>query len=252
MRALLGAVALALGLHGLAFISTPSKGSPDMSATPASLRGHASPGFAAHGGVSSSGTLTACGGVAGLTLIALATQQRRAAVTRAALGVGQKVSWNGKAGTVAYVGPVKFAAGEWVGVALDGPGGMHDGTVMGVQYFSCTPRTGVFATPASLAASGPAPASGMASTTVASSAPTSELECSAAEMQLCVGGKVMWNGKPGTVAYIGSTKFASGEWVGVELDAANGMHDGTVMGVTYFAGKPKHGIFAKPSTLKVA
>lgn len=66
------------------------------------------------------------------------------------LKIGDKVEWNGKAGTVKYVGDVQFGSGEWVGVELEGGGGMHNGSVLGVKYFSCKPGHGVFAQPAQL------------------------------------------------------------------------------------------------------
>ncbi|KAA3674271.1 CAP-Gly domain-containing linker protein 3/4 [Paragonimus westermani] len=47
-------------------------------------------------------------------------------------------------GKLRYCGPVGFASGIWVGVELDQPLGRHNGTVAGVQYFSCAAKHGVF------------------------------------------------------------------------------------------------------------
>ncbi|KAF7233353.1 hypothetical protein EG68_10053 [Paragonimus skrjabini miyazakii] len=54
----------------------------------------------------------------------------------------------------------------------------------------------------------------------------------------------------GTVAYIGETQFAPGEWIGVVLSAPTGKNDGTVGGVCYFQCKPMHGIFSKRQNLR--
>ena len=48
------------------------------------------------------------------------------------------------------MGKVSFAPGEWVGIELDEPKGMHDGTVFNDSYFTCPPKHGVFCTPAGL------------------------------------------------------------------------------------------------------
>ncbi|NXE39987.1 CLIP4 protein, partial [Ptilorrhoa leucosticta] len=57
------------------------------------------------------------------------------------LVVGQRT------GTVRFCGTTKFAPGFWCGIELDKPHGKNDGSVGGVQYFSCLPRYGIFAPP---------------------------------------------------------------------------------------------------------
>ncbi|GAA29204.2 restin homolog [Clonorchis sinensis] len=47
-------------------------------------------------------------------------------------------------GTIAYIGPTHFAAGNWAGVVLDTDKGRHDGATHGLRYFSCPPKRGLF------------------------------------------------------------------------------------------------------------
>ncbi|CAJ1451028.1 unnamed protein product, partial [Effrenium voratum] len=69
---------------------------------------------------------------------------------------------------------------------------------------------------------------------------------------LKVGARVQVLGKlMGTVKFVGSTKFAPGPWVGVELDCPEGKNDGTVQGERYFEAKVGHGIFARPNSVSV-
>ncbi|XP_054146569.1 CAP-Gly domain-containing linker protein 4 isoform X2 [Melozone crissalis] len=62
--------------------------------------------------------------------------------------VGDRVLVVGqRTGTVRFCGTTKFAPGFWCGIELDKPHGKNDGSVGGVQYFSCLPRYGIFAPP---------------------------------------------------------------------------------------------------------
>lgn len=57
------------------------------------------------------------------------------------LVVGQRI------GTIKFFGTTNFAPGYWYGIELEKPHGKNDGSVGGVQYFSCSPRYGIFAPP---------------------------------------------------------------------------------------------------------
>ena len=48
-------------------------------------------------------------------------------------------------GTIKFLGKTHFKPGIWAGIDLFTPVGLHNGTVDGVQYFSCQPKHGVFA-----------------------------------------------------------------------------------------------------------
>lgn len=55
----------------------------------------------------------------------------------------------------------------------------------------------------------------------------------------------------GTVRFCGSTSFSAGKWIGIELEESAGKNDGTVQGVRYFTCKMSHGVFVRPSQVKV-
>ncbi|KAM8917635.1 CAP-Gly domain-containing linker protein 4 isoform 3-T4 [Spinachia spinachia] len=57
------------------------------------------------------------------------------------LVVGQRM------GVIKFCGKTSFAPGLWLGIELDKPSGKNDGSVGGVNYFSCPPKHGVFAPP---------------------------------------------------------------------------------------------------------
>eukprot|EP00928_Gymnodinium_smaydae_P061177 TRINITY_DN4532_c0_g1_i2.p1 TRINITY_DN4532_c0_g1~~TRINITY_DN4532_c0_g1_i2.p1 ORF type:complete len:847 (-),score=232.12 TRINITY_DN4532_c0_g1_i2:74-2614(-) len=53
----------------------------------------------------------------------------------------------------------------------------------------------------------------------------------------------------GTIRFCGTTHFAPGVWVGIELDEASGKNDGSVKDVRYFTCEPKRGIFVRLSVV---
>ncbi|XP_038584969.1 CAP-Gly domain-containing linker protein 4-like isoform X3 [Micropterus salmoides] len=50
-----------------------------------------------------------------------------------------------KVGTLRFCGSTEFSGGLWAGVQLDKPEGKNDGSVAGVQYFTCRMKHGIFA-----------------------------------------------------------------------------------------------------------
>ncbi|XP_061599444.1 CAP-Gly domain-containing linker protein 4-like isoform X2 [Cololabis saira] len=50
-----------------------------------------------------------------------------------------------KVGTLRFCGNTEFSGGLWAGVELDKPEGKNDGSVAGVQYFTCQIKHGIFA-----------------------------------------------------------------------------------------------------------
>ncbi|XP_054652733.1 CAP-Gly domain-containing linker protein 4-like isoform X2 [Dunckerocampus dactyliophorus] len=66
----------------------------------------------------------------------------------ASMGVrlGDRVTIAGKkVGTLRFCGSTDFSEGLWAGVELDKPEGKNDGSIAGVQYFTCQFKHGVFA-----------------------------------------------------------------------------------------------------------
>lgn len=50
-------------------------------------------------------------------------------------------------GVVRFIGNTEFSSGKWVGIELQKPNGKNNGTVQGIQYFSCASNCGVFVRP---------------------------------------------------------------------------------------------------------
>lgn len=73
---------------------------------------------------------------------------RRNPFVEGEIQIGDRVLVVGqRTGTVRFYGTTRFAPGFWCGIELDKPYGKNDGSVAGVQYFSCLSRYGVFAPP---------------------------------------------------------------------------------------------------------
>ncbi|ODV88418.1 hypothetical protein CANCADRAFT_4555 [Tortispora caseinolytica NRRL Y-17796] len=66
---------------------------------------------------------------------------------------------------------------------------------------------------------------------------------------MSVGDTVQTKFGPGQVRFEGTTQFAPGTWIGVELRTADGKNDGSVAGVRYFDCRPGYGVFLRPSAL---
>jgi len=210
-----------------------------------------------------------------------------AASSSGAMAVGQKVSWKGNPGTIQYIGKVDFASGSWIGVALDAPKGVHNGSVFDTEYFKCQPKHGIFcqaselggaavaappappaaaptppapastpAPPVTQAPPPPAPAAPSSPPKPAMPPPPAPAPVAAASSPAVgssssvggafnVGSKVLWKGHPGVVQYIGAVDFADGEFIGIALDSAKGLHNGSVFGKSYFQCEMGHGILSE-------
>lgn len=66
-----------------------------------------------------------------------------------------------------------------------------------------------------------------------------------------VGHNVFYRNIVGVIKYIGKVNFEEGIWLGVELRAPKGRHDGTVNGRRYFSCRPRHGVMVRPSKVYV-
>ncbi|XP_009991093.1 PREDICTED: CAP-Gly domain-containing linker protein 4 [Tauraco erythrolophus] len=202
--------------------------------------------------------------------------------------VGDRVLVVGqRTGTVRFCGTTKFAPGFWCGIELDKPHGKNDGSVGGVQYFSCLPRYGIFAPPSrvqrltgSLDSLTETSSSKINHTfpgfrrSLSTTSATSQKEINrrhsfvrskssvlrrswsnttTANMEgpvkLHEGSQVLLtsSNEMGTIRYIGPTDFAPGIWLGLELRSAKGKNDGSVGEKRYFTCKLNHGVLVRPS-----
>ncbi|KAG8249941.1 Dynactin subunit 1 [Homalodisca vitripennis] len=72
-----------------------------------------------------------------------------------------------------------------------------------------------------------------------------------ANLQIGLRVEVTGKGVQGEVAYLGTTGFATGKWVGVILDEPKGKNNGTVQGKTYFQCRENYGMFVRQSQLTI-
>ena len=160
--------------------------------------------------------------------------------------INDRVWVNGtKSGCIAFIGETQFKEGVWAGVILDTNDGKNNGTLNNVTYFKTEENRGVFCRLNKLSRT--QLTEEVANSTIAE-APEEKSEPERAD-GLKVGSRVViinsdGSSKLGILRFIGTTDFAKGEWVGVELDEKLGKNDGSVANKRYFQCEPMHGVFA--------
>lgn len=164
-----------------------------------------------------------------------------------ALRVGAWCSVRGHPAVVRFVGQTARQDGEWVGVELESPIGKHDGSLGGIRYFFCVPGHGLFVR-RSLVTIVPRLRSRWPARTAAADEDArrraSKRARDLARMFPINTLVTIERTHVGEVAFVGTTHFAPGVWLGVRLlgrSAAAGNVDGSVDGVRYFDGTDADG-----------
>jgi len=145
-----------------------------------------------------------------------------------------------RTGCVRYIGSVEFAAGEWIGIALDNPFvGENDGVVNGKRYFKCSNNKGILVRREKVVEVHSSVSSGI-------SLSTSRVVPYAEKFR--IGFRVSCDNRTGTVRFIGPVSSESpDQYLGVELDPGfKGTCDGYWEGKHYFSCALGQGIFIKP------
>uniref|UniRef100_A0A8C1T3D6 Si:dkeyp-47f9.4 n=1 Tax=Cyprinus carpio TaxID=7962 RepID=A0A8C1T3D6_CYPCA len=219
----------------------------------------------------------------------LLSDKARAQLSSMGLHIGDKVIIAGqKVGTLRFCGSTEFAGGLWAGVELHQPVGKNDGSVAGVQYFTCPIKYGIFAplskvsklserrksSPRQPTAPVPHPRR-IDLARVTSKVNTGLLSRSCSTSSSSLDSRQTsrrpprplprqrpplrpWQERtppstrstPPPPSRSLTTTPHSGFWLGIELDKPSGKNDGSVGGVRYFSCPPKHGVFAPPSRVQ--
>lgn len=56
----------------------------------------------------------------------------------------------------------------------------------------------------------------------------------------------------GLVKFAGTTLFAPGKWIGIELDEAKGKNNGVIQGKVYFQCRENHGLMVRQNQVQVS
>ncbi|XP_072121015.1 CAP-Gly domain-containing linker protein 4 isoform X1 [Mobula birostris] len=207
--------------------------------------------------------------------------------SKADIQIGDRVVIVGqRSGTVRFYGKTNFAPGYWYGIELDKPNGRNNGSVGGVQYFTCQPKHGVFAPPSRVQRATEAldsfsdiptsrfnqsvigfhrsystpsafPSPGEIKRKNSSNRPKnqtmrrswSSTSTTEGNVKLHEGSQVLLSSSSemAIIRYIGPTDFAPGVWLGLELRSPKGKNDGSVGEKRYFTCKPNYGVLVRPS-----
>eukprot|EP00047_Mylnosiga_fluctuans_P022108 m.113740 g.113740 ORF g.113740 m.113740 type:complete len:773 (+) comp9141_c2_seq1:79-2397(+) len=183
--------------------------------------------------------------------------------------VGKRVTVQGYGmGTLRFVGPHAKDGKPRCGVELDEPKGLNNGTAGGHKYFECPDKHGVLAdprlvtfsssaapakaaaAPAAAPAPAPTPAPAAAPAPAPASAPAPAPAPAAEPPKITtahVGHRCTVEGYgAGKILFVGPHAKDSKPRVGVRLDEAKGLNNGTAGGHKYFECEDKHGVLADP------
>jgi CAP-Gly domain-containing linker protein 1 len=143
--------------------------------------------------------------------------------------IGDRIWVNGnKPGVIAFIGETQFAPGDWAGVVLDEAIGKNDGSVMGIRYFQCEAKRGVFSRLSKLSHTQRSPSQGNQSPTSESKLSHSELRPSGATVTTAtsngISGPTSLSARPPSRLGLGTNKNLS--------TSSSSLHKSSPAGVT--------------------